>query len=214
MCRWKVWTSDKCPECGLPEISTNHILLCTAPKQQRFLSEIIQKIEPNLLNKCLSPMAAALLLGVLFPQAHSYPTCNAIKLIELKHWQGIFGQFPHAWGFLHNSWRSVLMRFPPAHSMYQHSPRHWLMAFLSQLWNTAWDLWGYRNGIIHNSECKKIGDTLREQVQQEYAKGLEHLPRSAWHWLSSPLATLLTKPLDYLQAWLLSVQVHRKPPSE
>jgi len=31
MCRWKVWTSDKCPECGLPEISTNHILLCTAP---------------------------------------------------------------------------------------------------------------------------------------------------------------------------------------
>jgi len=67
-------------------------------------------------------MAMALLLGVLFPQAHSYPTCNAIELIELKHWQGIFGQLPHAWGFLHNSWHSVLMQLPLAHAMYQHSP--------------------------------------------------------------------------------------------
>ena len=210
MSRWKLWMSDKCPECGSPETSTNHILFCPAPERQRFLAEKIQQLEPHLLGKRLSPTAVGLLLGVLFPQAHSYPNRTVTELVELKHWQRIFGQMPHAWGFLHNSWRSALQQFPPAHSIYKHSPRRWLTAFLSQLWNTAWDLWGYRNGIIHNSECDKKGDTIREQVKQEYAQGVEQLPCSAWHWFSSPLSTLLTKPLDYLQAWLLSVQAHRQ----
>jgi len=139
---WGFWTTDLCPECQQPESNPSHLLQCSAPEHRQWLKNKILTLERTLLERKLSLQAVSFLLGVLFPQEFPRPTSSPEELIKIRHWQGLFNTLPTAWGFLHNSWTSVLQQCPPVATNFKHSPRQWLAVFLSQLWNIAWDLWG------------------------------------------------------------------------
>jgi len=209
MKHWGFWTTDLCPECQQPESNPSHLFQCFAPERRQWLKNKICTLERTLLERKLSLQAVSLLLGVLFPQEFPRPTSSPEELIEIRHWQGVFNTLPTAWGFLHHSWTLVIQRCPPVATNFKHSPRRWLAVFLSQLWNIAWDLWGYRNGIIHSQDNTRTGDIIRQQVTTQYTLGLHSLPPNEGHWFAGSLETILARPLEYLHAWLLTIQALR-----
>jgi len=43
----------------------------------------------------------------------------------------------------------------------------WLSNLLQQLWNTAWDLWQYHNGVVHNQQDNAQYEKLQNDTQLE-----------------------------------------------
>jgi len=113
------------------------------------------------------------------------------------------------WGLPSCHWQSYLEQFN-VDSLQGFITRRWLTTFIAQLWNTAWDLWRYRNGIVHHQQASASYAKLCNDVQQEYIKGYTFLPPNAHHWIQTPLHQLIQKPMSYLLAWLATVKAIRK----
>jgi len=60
------------------------------------------------------------------------------------------------------------------------------VAFLAQLWNSAWDIWAY-----HNTNNTRQLELLWHRVSQEFNQGTGQLPHTEWHWFEGTLAALL-----------------------
>jgi len=79
----------------------------------------------------------------LFPDQHPKPITTPVELIEIWHWQKVVGNNPNACGMINNMWHKVLEWFTHNGTLYKRSSCQWLVAFLAQLWNMAWDIWAY-----------------------------------------------------------------------
>jgi len=74
---------------------------------------------------------------------------------------------------------------------------------ISKLWDTAWDLRRYRNGIVHAKEISMVKEKLLSEVAEELQKGIEFLPLNNQHWVGYTLNELAKKPaVGYLQGCL------------
>jgi len=206
MARWGFWATPNCPECQFPNETPSHVLHCPAPARVQLLFDRVAQLEQLLYACKLSSPAISIVLQVLFPQAYPAILREPEELIEIRHWHRLFNQFPNAWGFLHNSWKVVMARYPKPNAPFKHSPRRWLAAILSQLWNIAWDLWGYRNGILHTADQSRAREVLLLQAMVEYQRHTQGLPPSEWYWFDDSLTTLLQKTEEYLHAWLLTIK--------
>ena len=63
-------------------------------------------------------------------------------------------------------------------------------ALIQKLWDVAWDLWHYRNSILHAGNkiseyfCPEL---LEAQIREEFLRGAPHpLPNHYRHWFSFP----------------------------
>jgi len=150
----------------------------------------IAKLEEILVSKQIPPPAAMMMLQVMFPthqplQAGVQPS-QALLLAQAA----IKDQ---KWGLPSVHWHQQLKVFNPDPTKQTRTLR-WISILLQQLWNTAWDLWRYRNGVIHNSHENAQHAKLQADVCTEYAKGSAFLPTQAQHWIQIPLSQLLKKP--------------------
>jgi len=210
MHRWGMWESALCPVCQASVEDMAHLTSCTMSKSQPQLQAVIQKFEQQLLTKKVAPVVVSLVLNVFYPDVYPLPSVSPIEMIATRHWQRVLNQHPGTWGFCTHHWHDVMLLFPPLRYPTRHFPHRWLVAILSLLWNHAWDLWGFRNGIVHHQDEKLRDEGLRTQIQQEYMVGPGALPQSEHHWFQEPLAQLLQRQPDYLLAWLQTISVLRQ----
>jgi hypothetical protein len=87
----------------------------------------------------------------------------------------------------------------------------WTQALINKLWDTAWDMWQFRNGIKHNTitpqiqrELNEVGDLLRQQLIIG-TTGVR--PRDAY--LINSIDRTLTKPLYVQQRCLDCIKLAR-----
>jgi len=50
--------------------------------------------------------------------------------------------------------------------------------YFDEIMDIAWDLWQYRNGIVHSNEKQLDKDKILLEVECEYLKGFYHFPLS------------------------------------
>jgi hypothetical protein len=60
------------------------------------------------------------------------------------------------WNRLFEGWFSMLWAENQQH-FYQitksnHDGKRWICALIKKFWDTAWDLWEHRNGVLHDKE--------------------------------------------------------------
>jgi len=197
--RWKLWAHDCCPS-GLSETKdTNHLFKCQKPGQQDYLIQQLQQLEQNLIVQKIPPLVVTVMMEVFFPfwqQSHA----NIPVPTVLSQMQTMLNN--QKWGLPSCHWQSYLEQFNVD------SPRgfithRWLTTFIAQLWNTAWDLWQYHNGIVHHQQASVSYAKLCNDIQQEYMKGYTFLPPKAHHWIQTPLHQLLQNPCPIFLLGLL-----------
>jgi hypothetical protein len=87
--------------------------------------------------------------------------------------------------------------------------RRWLANIILQLFKTSWDLWEYRNGILHHIEEGVEAKQLNTDIAQEYATGFVDLPRSIRRWTLLPQLTVLKWKLPRRRMWLRKIRAAR-----
>jgi len=141
----------------------------------------------------------------LFPWSLLQTITMPVELIEMHpHWQKVIGKHPTDWGMMNNTWCEVLDRFTHNGTLYKWPSHWWLVTFIAQLWNMAWNIWAYGYGIIHNTENKLQLEVLWSRVSQSFIKALPHYPQRM-ALVCQSFRSLLKHPSKYLQAWLLII---------
>jgi hypothetical protein len=89
----------------------------------------------------------------------------------------------------------------------QHSGKRWLTAFIRKQWAIAWDIWQYRNSIVHDKlegiEVRVVNDS----ITAEYL--LEQTSPDVKKLFNIPLHIRLKASFDHKKAWLHNIQIAR-----
>lgn len=84
---------------------------------------------------------------------------------------------------------------------------------IKKLWNTAWDMWMFRNFQIksgHDEEALGLQLQLDRHIQQLVAQGSDYVPRELLPLLECPLHHLLRRPIEAKLAWLDKIHLGRE----
>jgi hypothetical protein len=83
--------------------------------------------------------------------------------------------------------------------------KRWISALIQNLWEVAWDLWDYRNSILHHQEncvyIEKERQSKRAVINLFKKLLTTHLRSRDRHLLKLPLGDLLKKDYLYRSQW-------------
>jgi hypothetical protein len=92
------------------------------------------------------------------------------------------------------------------------SGRRWTTALIQKLCDIAWDLWEYRNGIIHAKENAEILHNMVAtdgNIWAHYLQGPCGLAQHDHSLFSEPIENILLASIIYHQKWLKRVETAR-----
>jgi len=152
MRRWKQWETDQCPRCGMPE-DAPHVWTCKDPGTQEVWSKSLADLEIFLRKWDTDPTILHLILTYLKSwqsgETISYQPPRYLEQV-LKQ-QCIIGWHRFFEGWLSSQWEVVQQHYYSVIKSNKTGKR-WVSAIIQKLWDTAWDLWEHRNGVLHKKE--------------------------------------------------------------
>ena len=87
--------------------------------------------------------------------------------------------------------------------------KRWLIALTTKLLNVSWDLWDYRNNILHHKDhpWKQLEHTAaNERIDEEYDQGTLNLDQGE-QWLRRTSQQVKELPMEAKQQWIRSVEL-------
>ena len=95
------------------------------------------------------------------------------------------------------------------------SPRLWAIAILEKLLMIRWDMWQFRNKVLHSPTGPTAiasHHSLNHQISEEHRRGTDGIDRSSYHLFSTQysITDLQSSTIDDKQLWLKSVTLARK----
>jgi len=207
MKRWKEWEEDLCPRCGLPE-DAPHVWQCKGSGTEAVWDKALQDLEHLLRRLDTDPTIAHILLSYL----KGWRSGVGIQYVAPRAFQElVLAQESIGWGrlfegWLVQQWVVYQQRFYPITKSNRTGLR-WAMAILQKLWNTAWDMWEHRNGILHQKEYI-VTQTMILQLNARVSRVFNDLNsrtlrHNDQHLVCLSLYRLLRKDTNYKITWLL-----------
>jgi hypothetical protein len=83
----------------------------------------------------------------------------------------------------------------------------WLISTIRKQWLIAWDIWDYRNRVVHDSDTGIDAQRIATAIREEYALGIPS--RDTRTFFRHPIQVLLRSNLDDQTNWLHRITVHR-----
>ena len=191
------WTSPACPrECGHPAKDVPHIfyyhkedktwdklkkLLSIWGEQNKaapsFLLDIIHKIT---LWRKVQPLQTPPYLPI--------PVANTFKKYTNIGWlQALMGLISTDWAEVQNAY----LRYLGA----KYSGAIWIYVLIRKLWNTEWDIWKFRNHILHATDAPpktEILALINRRVSLHFNRGIQGLPLRRHFLFKTNIHTLLS----------------------
>lgn len=192
MKHWWQWKEDQCPRCGQPEDSA-HVWACKGEGTSDIWDKATEELGHWLRHMDTDPTIAHLLLqyikgwrsgsGIECDDAGSFR--EAVMNQEYIVWSRVLE------GWLAKDWSEIQKRYYQLIRSRKMGKR-WVMALIRKLWETAWDLWEHRNGILHEQEntvTRSMGVQLNQRITRVYVQlSLTPLRFNDCHILSLPLS--------------------------
>ena len=215
---WQYQESSACPLCNLPEENRDHLLQCPDPRATEQFRKSIAPI-PALLKKLeTSPPLTDAIMDILRRfRAKRHITYRAFSLADglrdaIKT-QAKIGWFNFVLGRWTYKWKIVQQ----AH--YQRigskkTAKRWLTAILHKLSLVCWDLWKFRNKVLHAPSGPLLvaqNHRLNQDIENEFADGTADL-RKQDHSLFKKwtVQKLQRSDVHTKQQWLESVRLARE----
>ena len=214
---WKMRDSPNCPRCQFREEDTTHVLCCVGRDASTVWKNHITRLQTSLNDLETDPEITDILVTRLnqWRSTHASGTLPSVPCSPhirtcVQH-QDIIGWKNLLEGIPAKSWQLAQAAYYNSISSPRHSKR-WIMSLLTLLHNMAWDMWDHRNDVFHRKDKALLHQhlsKLRLEIMYEYSLGSASLPRQDHKHFHLPLFSILSKPLDYQQRWLLNLQAAR-----
>ena len=190
MRRRRAWPTATCPICQIDDETSTHVFRCPDQRVTTIWLEALLRLDQWLARQFTNPVAARAILLRLHEwvtrQSPSPITTTVPFLSEALEHQECLGWEATLYGFWAPEWaemQDVYYRFIGR----RNTGRRWLSQLIVQIWNTAWDLWEHRNGVLQEVEQERIRRQRLEAIRSLYAN-----PPSR---LTPALRLLLRRPL-------------------
>jgi hypothetical protein len=182
MRRWKECADDKCPRCSEPEDS-QHFWICKGPGTAAIWSNalegqtsLLQKLETD---PTLSRILIDYLKGWYSGEGITYEAPREFQ--NLVNAQKKIGGSRFFEGWLVEYWATIQQRY---YSIIRSSRtgKCWAIAIIQKFWDTAWDMWDNRNGILHETEnvvTRTMGIHLNRKVSRQISGPGNYVPSIA-----------------------------------
>jgi hypothetical protein len=161
--------------------------------------------------------------------ARTDPILTNIIISRLTSWQS--GSVPETFPTLtplyqttlqhqdHQGWNNFFMGLPSmgwVDLQQQHfhrtaslkSGRRWLTSIIRKQWRVAWDIWDYRNSVVHDKDFGTAAALMAHSIRTEYAKGVASADMRDF--FKASLQTILQRSIQHQAEWLWRVQTARK----
>jgi hypothetical protein len=210
MLRRKARSTAQCPRCRYDE-TPEHVWTCRGSDApiiwEKSLTRLKDWLQENSTHPEMSKAIIAYLEGWRNGQQES------VRISQEWIGQAFSNQSTLGWrnfleGFLHTSWQAT-QKIYFARIGSARSPKRWTTALIQKLWDVAWDMWEHRNDILHNQEQSILLTTLHTDIQEEFRRGPEGLPREARALFAQGCASVLAKSGEAKQQWLARIRLAR-----
>ena len=209
--RWKEQSHSTCPTCGVEEETTRHILQCPHPSARTTWNTSLNKLEAWLKQQLTAPDVTCIIIENLkawrnghlpVPYRGPHPHLRQAQ-IEQTH----LGWDAFLKGFTTVTWSNA------QHCFYLHldskrTGKRWLSELIKKLWAIAWDMWRFRNGILH-SQSRTIPTNftflLTTAILQEMNHGHRLLPPRCNYLFSKPASSILKGSINGQKLWLATI---------
>ena len=125
--------------------------------------------------------------------------------------QNKLGWSPFIKGFIHVDWKELQRRHLQQLHL-QKSHRWWLKMLTIKLWQISWDMWRFRNGVVHSQSTTSTTNftfLLTTEILKELEHGYRLLPPSSRYLFHSTQEKLLNSTVNNKKLWLANVWAAR-----
>jgi Reverse transcriptase (RNA-dependent DNA polymerase) len=211
MHRWKWRDSTQCPRCDEPVEDANHVWLCQgAESPERWtvalaslrVTMAISVTDPNLTNIIISRLTSwqtGTPPEMFPPLTPAYQT--TVLHQDHQGWNNFFMGLPS------NGWADLQQQYFHRTASLK-SGRRWLTAIIRKQWSIAWDIWDYRNSVVHHKDFGTAAAVMKHALRAEYAKGVASTDMREFFKVS--LQLLLQRSIQHQAEWLWRVQTARQ----
>ena len=213
--RWGDQTHQKCPVCGYDGETTDHILRCPHPEANKAWKQTVGALENWMTQQSTDPMLKkAIIENINAWRKHDAPPPCAnsnTPLHEVIQKQTEIGWGPFLRGFIHINWKEIQHRYLQSiQSKLSH--KRWLKMMIIKLWQISWDMWRFRNGVLHTQDTKHITNftfLLTTEILKEKEFGCNLLPPKCKYLFNQPRDKLLASTINNKKLWLANVWAAR-----
>jgi hypothetical protein len=135
---WHAW---KCQSSTVSEIWTNSI-----SNLQRALHKL--DTDPDLIKSIITYLNTWRSSNLLQP-------IEGLKYRHLLELRDTIGTRQFFEGWLHQEWETIQVQYYLIIKSRQ-SSKWWTIAFITKLWDVAWDLWDFRNAVYHHQQNQSL----------------------------------------------------------
>ena len=200
-----------CPSCGASGETTSHILQCPHPSVRSKWNATVAGLEQWMKSQQTAPDISNIVVANLHGWcSHQPPITYAGPLPYLSEAcsrQASIG------------WESFLRGFPASSWIYaqqdhynrissKRTGKRWLSELIKKLWSVSWDMWRFRNGILHSKSPDaptNLTFLLTAAIITELNHGGRLLPPSCTYLFSTTMSALLNTSINNKKLWLATV---------
>ena len=213
--RWKEQSHSACPTCGQDQEDTHHILTCPHPQPTQQWHSSLQNLKRSLSRLSTAPDIINLILENLMAWRQSRPPPHYDGpqpfLQETQLHQTEIGWHSFVRGFVSHKWAK------PQDCHYKHigskkTGKRWVSALIKKLWQVSWDMWRFRNGVLHTQSPTATTNftfLLTSTIIAEKNHGHRLLPPKCTYLFHSTLTTLLRSSINNKKLWVATVWAAR-----
>jgi hypothetical protein len=208
MKKWKLSESAICSICTTAEETPHHLFQCTDQRVTDLWVRKIRELKLWLSQHSTDPQ----LVTVVCRYLEGWRIGNDLATLEggLQRYiniissQNVLGWDSFLHGFITVEWRKAqeayLKRMKNKLSI-----RRWTTSLIQKLWDTSWDFWEHRNGILHDIGTGDLVKRMDADIQHQFALGSRGVLASAVPLFAQGMESVLQSPLAVKQVWLKRV---------
>jgi hypothetical protein len=201
--------SAACPRCQDPLEDTQHMWLCQGKDSPQKWADALTALDQELQRLQTDPILISLITSRLRTWQLSedqdiFPNLTT-KYTEVLQRQDAQGWINFWMGLPSTGWQQI----QEAHYLRISSSKtgsSWLIAIIQKQWLIAWDIWDYRNQVVHKTDEGADFQRVTNAIRAEYSLGA---PREIRKFFRTPLREMLRRNFDYQTNWLHRITVHQ-----
>ena len=206
--RWNEQTHQSCPICGFDGETTDHILRCPHPSTITEWKKSIRSLKEWMMQQSTAPAIISAIEENLNAWrenrpavAYEGPMPGMSKAIEA---QNDIGWSPFIRGFVAVEWKEIQSQHLKLLKS-KRSHKRWLKMIIIKFWQISWDMWRFRNGILHSqspTSTTNYSFLLMTEILKEKEYGGTLLPPTCRYLFSQPQEKLLNSTINNKILWL------------
>lgn len=226
--------SHKCPRCGEPDESQEHILRCPAASAHRtryvLVYNMCKEITPN--PRCpVQRIFATCVKSWLENSETPQPDVSTVHDEQSDYLRtALWEQEQIGWhlamrGYVSRHWKKAVAANPRLVSVEpvstedktkrkptpEEAADNWMRKLLLHLWEFGYAMWEHRNNVLHDAQLeasRRIRDAaMNEEIIKLYGNANKYAAQDRWLFEQMPLALRLKKPRRSRKRWLTLARV-------